>query len=149
MARGDVTMLICYPTGGDNVGAKLKNIVGRFSSEISTVSRISIRDKYRGNRYGGERSKVSRFVNASSAFVRKFRFVNKLNGEYPRSDRSLFHFFAQISRWEKSLVCRIKGNFIVDNYRLTLIIAAHSTAFVTRSIQYYYYLGYVLACSND
>lgn len=96
MARGDVMMLICYPTGGDNVGAKLKNIVGRFSSKISTVSRISIRDKYRGNRYGGERSKVSRFVNASSAFVRKFRFVNKLNGEYPRSDRSLFHFFAQI-----------------------------------------------------
>lgn len=130
MARGDVTMLICYPTGGDNVGAKLKNIVGRFSSEISTVSRISIRDKYRGNRYGGERSKVSRFVNErSSAFVRKFRFVNKLNGEYPRSDRSLFHFFAQIPflpEKEKSLVCRIKGNFIVDNYRLTLIIAAHS-----------------------
>lgn len=87
MARGDVTMLICYPTGGDNVGAKLKNIVGRFSSEISTVSRISIRDKYRGNRYGGERSKVSRFVNESSAFVRI---------REPFSDRSLFHFFAQI-----------------------------------------------------
>lgn len=95
MARGDVTMLICYPTGGDNVGAKLKNIVGRFSSEISTVSRISIRDKYRGNHYGGERSKVSRFVNASSAFVRKFRFVNKMNGEYLREVTVLFSIFSR------------------------------------------------------